>query len=89
MVATSNASGVWGGARTSVTLGASPFTFFNPENCPIICFIAGGTLSALTFSRDGIAFDSCGFLAGMVSLNPNDRLVITYAVAPTVVYYPQ
>ena len=89
MVATSNASGIWGGARTSVAVGASPFTFINTENSPIMCFIAGGSLSALTFSRDGIVFDNCGFLAGMVSLNPSDRLVITYAVAPTVVYYPQ
>lgn len=89
MTVTSNVSGVWNGARTSVVLGASPFTFINTENCPIICFIAGGTLSALTFSRDGIVFDNCGFLAGMVSLNPNDRLTVTYAVAPAIVYYPQ
>ena len=89
MVATSNASGIWSGARTSVAVGASPFTFTNTENCPIICFIAGGTLSALTFSRVGIVFDNCGILAGMVALNPNDQLVVTYAMAPMIAYYPQ
>ena len=84
MVATANISGMWSGARTAVTVGASPFTLINTENCPIVVFVAGGTLTALTFSRDAVTFDSCGLLAGMVALNPNDRIVITYSIAPTV-----
>ena len=89
MVATSNVSGMWTGARTAVTVTASPFTLINPENCPIQVFVSGGTVTALTFSRDAVTFDSCGLLAGMVALNPNDRIVITYTVAPTVAYYPR
>ena len=89
MITTSNCSGIWNGPRTPVTVGASPFTFVNTENCPIVCFISGGTVSGITFSRDGITFDNCGLMAGMVSLNPNDRIVITYTVAPAMAYYPQ
>lgn len=89
MVATSNVSGMWSGARTAVSVGASPFTLINSENCPIQVFVSGGTVTALTFSRDGATFDSCGLLAGMVALSPNDRIVITYSIAPTVAYYPR
>lgn len=88
MVATSNVSGIWEGGRTMVTVTASPFTFINPENCPVVAFVSGGLVSELTFSRDGLIFDSCSASAGTVALNPSDRIVITYSTAPNVVYYP-
>ena len=80
---------MWTGPRTTVTVTASPFTFTNTENCSIIAFIAAGTVTAIDFTRDGIVFDGCGLLAGQVSLNPNDKVRITYTIAPTMAYYPQ
>lgn len=89
MPITSNASGIWQGDRTTVTVGASPFIFVNTENCPIIVFVAVGTVTMIEFSRDGIIFDLCGAVAGQVSLNPRDRLRVTYTTTPTMAYYPQ
>lgn len=88
-MATYNISGMWQGNRTAVAVTASPFTFINLENCSVMVFISVGTVSAIQFSRDGATFDNCGLTAGMVALNPGDRIVVTYAVAPTIVYYPQ
>ena len=89
MTTTSNISGIWSGNRTTVAVTASPFTFSNPENCPVIVFVAGGTVTLIEFTRDGIVFDMCGVIAGQVSLNPSDRVRITYTTAPTMAYYPQ
>lgn len=86
---TSNVSGMWTGGRTSISVTASPFTFTNIENCPVIVFIAVGTVTAIDFTRDGVVFDSCGLVAGQVSLNPNDKVRVTYTIAPTMVYYPR
>ena len=86
---TSNVSGMWHGSRMVVSVTASPFTFVNNENCPVMVFVSGGTVSLMQFSRDGTIFDSCGLIAGMIAMNPNDRLLVTYAMAPTIVYYPQ
>lgn len=36
------------------------------------------------FSRDGSTFDPCGLVAGGFTLNPSDRLRITYAIVPAV-----
>ena len=88
MTITSNVNGMWTGDRTAVAVGASPFTFVNTENCSVIAFISAGTVVSVTFSRDGVVFDNCGLMFGMVALNPNDRIIVTYTMAPTIVYYP-
>ena len=86
---TSNVSGMWHGDRSILTVTESPFTFVNLENFPVMVFISGGTVSSVKFSRDAITFDNCGVLSGPIALNPNDRIEVVYALAPTIVYYPQ
>lgn len=62
---------------------ASPMTITNTFNTNIDIVVSGGTVSLIEFSRDGISWIVCGLIAGMFGLNPNDKLRVSYAVAPT------
>ena len=88
MVQTWVVNGFAMGPRSVITVGASPFSFINTESVPIEVFISVGTVTTIEFSRDGVTFDLVGLLAGQFRLNPGDRLRVTYAVVPTMVYYP-
>ena len=75
-------------SRLSLTAGASPYDLINPGYLPLRYQISGGTVSAITYSRDGVTFDSVGSaVSGQFDLNPGDRLRITYTVAPTIIQY--
>jgi hypothetical protein len=73
--------------RLPITAGASPFDLINTGYKPLRFAISGGTVSAISYSRDGTTFDAVGALAGQFDVNPGDRLRITYTVAPTIVQY--
>ena len=81
-------NGFFNGARTVVSVGASPFSFVNPEATPVSAIVSLGTTTLIEYSRDGVTFDTLGLIAGQFRLNPGDRLRVTYTIAPTVVYYP-
>jgi hypothetical protein len=82
--------GLWRGLppepETAVTVGASPYDYNATRKGTVI--VSGGTVSAISFSRDGVTFYSTGQTAGMFTLNATDRLRITYTVLPTVTFVP-
>ena len=82
MVQTWATSGCFNGLRAAVTVGASPFTFINPEATPVAAIVSLGTTTLIEFSRDGVTFDTIGLIAGQF------RLRVTYTLLPTIVYYP-
>lgn len=73
--------------RLPIALGTSPHDVFNTGYNPVNYVVSGGTVSSITYSRDGSTFDATGQTAGSFMVNPGDRLRITYTVAPTVIQY--
>lgn len=73
-------------AVVPLTVGASPFTYTMPAKGFLL--IAGGTVSLVEFSRDGITFYSYGATVGQFHANSADRIRITYTVIPTVTMVP-
>lgn len=74
--------------RIPITVGASPFTYINNSKRPQQCFISGGTVTSIQFSRDGgTTLDTV--TAGPIVLQVNDRFVINHTGAPTAIAYPQ
>lgn len=68
-------------AVVAVALGASPFDYKAPATGYVI--VAGGTVSALAYGRDG-TFTTIGVVAGIIPISRGDTLRITYTVVPTV-----
>lgn len=69
-----------------IVLGVSPYEYSAAKKGTVI--VSGGTVSAIDFSRNGVNFYSTGQTAGMFTLNAQDRLRITYTVAPTTTFVP-
>ena len=75
-------------SRLVLTAGASPFDLINTGYLPLRFQISGGTVSTITYSRNGSTFDTVGAaMPGQFDVNPGDRLQITYTIAPTIVQY--
>lgn len=81
-------NGMGMGPRNILQLNGPPTSVQNTSSTRLMFLIAGGTVSAIEFSRDGVIFDLVGLLGGQFILNPWDWLRITYLLAPTVIYYP-
>lgn len=77
-----------GGSRSTISPGASPYTYQNSSSQHQLVTISGGTVTTIEISRDGVVFDLLGLLAGPYVVRPNDRLRIAYLVAPTMTAYP-
>jgi hypothetical protein len=73
----------------SVVVGASPFTFQNTTGRSVDLIVAGGTVSAIDFSRDDVNFYVVGQTAGVFWLSPYDYLRVTYTAAPTITLVPR
>ena len=73
----------------AIAAGASPFTFQNTTGRSITVIVTGGTVSAVAFSRDNVTFYGVGSTSGVFWLSPNDRLRVTYTVAPTLTLVPR
>ena len=67
--------------------GASPYTYTNTTGTPLMLYVAGGTVSAITLARQGTALTT-GFTSGAFYLAQNDAVAITYTVAPTLTAQP-
>lgn len=68
-----------------LVVGASPFVLVNTNNFGVRVFIAGGTVSDVSFQSEPWPDDmwkSCGTPQTIV-LNALDSLQVTYSVAPT------
>lgn len=72
-------------AKTTVSVGASPFTYTNTTGNEIDLIITGGTVSQLIYTR--FAGDVISPPQGMFRLSPGDSMTMTYSVAPTVLEY--
>jgi hypothetical protein len=81
-------NGVSYGPVISVTPGASPFVWQNPENVPVNVMISQGTVTAIELSVDNIAWFNVGALGGQFHLNPGHVLRVTYVLVPTINYLP-
>jgi hypothetical protein len=75
----------------ALTLTGSPFTYQNTNSYNVDVLIGGtvGGVTDLEFSRDGVTWYSTGSFYGEFMLSPNDRIRITYTVAPTVTVIPR
>lgn len=82
-------NGISYGPRTSILFNGSPTAFQNMTSTRIMVLLNGGSVSLIEFSRDNVTYDSVGgLLSGDFFLNPWDWLRISYALAPTGIYYP-
>lgn len=70
----------------AVALTASPFTYAATAKGSLI--VSGGTVSLIQFTRNGTTLYNTGQVSGMFTLNAADRLIITYTVAPTIIFVP-
>lgn len=73
-------------AENPVVLGASPYVYTNEAKGTVI--VSGGTVSDVSFSRNGTTYYTTGQTAGMFTLNSQDFLRITYTVPPTTTFVP-
>lgn len=67
-----------------VTVGASPYTFTSLGSG--YALLSGGTVSSVTWSRDGSTYYATGQIAGFFPMEITDSLVITYTVLPTLTF---
>lgn len=73
-------------APTTPTVTASPYTYTNGSGRDEEVIVSGGTVTQIVFNRGGpIATLPT---SGMFRLAPQDKLVISYSSAPTVVVVP-
>jgi hypothetical protein len=75
-----------GGAVSTPTVGASPFTYKNGTIIRQQVLVTGGTVSSVQLSRDNSTFVTLP--ANQAVLFPGDYLKITYTVLPTLTVFP-
>lgn len=77
-----------GTAPSGITVGGSPFTYQNTSGLCGCVIISGGTVTTISWSRDGAIFFLVGLLAGQFHLSPGDFLRVVYILAPTMTFFP-
>jgi hypothetical protein len=73
-------------AASSVTVGASPFSY-TPDNDGLL-IVVGGVVTALAYGRQG-TFTALGVVAGLVPVKSGDTVRITHTAAPAVSFIRQ
>lgn len=73
-------------AEGAITPTGSPFVYQALLRGQFL--VAGGTVSAVEFSRDGTTFYNAGITAGFVQMDAGDQVRVTYTVAPTLTFVP-
>lgn len=68
-----------------IVLDASPATYTAIHAGALL--VVGGTVSQIDFIRGRITVTT-GLIAGFIPMSQNDQVEITYAVLPTVYYFP-
>lgn len=74
---------------SNISVTASPFTYQNTTAYDGDVIISGGTVGNIEFTRDNVTFYTTGLLTGVLQLSPNDRVRVTYTVAPTMTLVPR
>lgn len=75
------------GPAALLTAGPSPYTYKATQGGTLI--IQGGTVSLVSFSRDGVTNFNTGQIQGLFPLSQGDLLIITYSAAPNVAFIPR
>ena len=78
-------SGQPSASESSVSVGASPFSFTAPSGGFII--LRGGTVSSVQFTRANTTLT--GQTSGIFPLSQGDVLTVTYSGLPSMVFVPQ
>jgi len=76
---------------SAIAVGVSPFTFQNTTDFPVIVLISNGTVSLTEYTRNNTDFYTIATSTAQpvqVMLSPNDRVRVTYSVAPTMSCIP-
>lgn len=73
----------------SIAPPVSGVAYGNTLAYPISVVVSGGTVSAITFSRDNATYYTVGSTSGMILLSPGDYIKIVYTVVPTMVGIPR
>jgi hypothetical protein len=68
-----------------VTPGASPYSYTAPATGALS--ISGGTVTSITTTTSGTT-SATGITTGVIDVNPNEIVTITYTAAPTIVFTP-
>lgn len=76
------------GSITQPTFRQSPYVYQNTSEANESLIVAGGTVTKIEVSRDGVTWYTVGLLAGQFLLPPGDRLRVTYTLAPTITVLP-
>ena len=71
-------------APEDITPGGSPYTFTSVGRG--FALVSGGTVTSITWSRDGSTYYATGQTAGFFPMELTDSLIITYAAAPTLTF---
>jgi len=69
-------------AISGVALGGSPFQYV--ASVPGFLSVSGGTVSAITLTRNGAAIP----IASPVPMSNGDAVTVTYSVAPSINFVP-
>lgn len=73
-------------AEAALTLTASPFVYQALIRGQLL--VAGGTVTVIEFSRNHTTFYTLGTITGFVQMDAGDQVRVTYAVAPTLTFFP-
>lgn len=73
------------GPVAAVTVGTSPYTYQAPVGGTLM--VSGGTVTQISFSRDGSNFFIVGVTAGAIPMSKGDLVRITYSVGPPVAQF--
>ncbi len=84
-VATDDALNGSQAAVSSITVGASPFSYVATVLGAVN--IAAGTVSQVAIKRKGVS-TNLGGIAGNFHTSKGDIIVVTYTAAPTMVFIP-
>jgi hypothetical protein len=77
---------------TTAPIAISPGTgvaYRNATGYPLQVLVSGGTVTAISISRDNATYYDIGVIAGAVMLAKNDYIKLTYSSAPTITGFPQ
>ncbi len=74
-------------AVSTITPGASPYTYTNNDGFPQVVTITGGTVSSIQYKRGATAI-TLGITTGQIVLQPNDITIVTYSSVPTMRKFP-
>lgn len=71
----------------TVSPSGSPFTWTQPENCPVEVLVSGGTVTSISKAPSLLGLVNLGILGGLFRMNPGEQLMISYILPPTMKYW--